>query len=275
MIYAGNDSNIGISSIPSTIGPIIPISVPIFGGMPIWSSPFLAAIMSAFAIFFITYFFSRREHQKTIQQRQQQEYSYLKGRNDIIAATYESYAIAFITFYIQRAIRARTGLPFEPLILNDNERWMKRADELSKDVDTQREKLSEILGMITFIFRNIEQKVNNVEMRNLEFTETIVPNLSNRYRSYIPERVADLDPSIAPPIGKLLNEREQQQILDLENSLMSDVKEDTKRDIETCIRDPVDELLEAMKDDIEMNWIKRMKSYVVKAQKYIIRATLR
>ena len=194
----------------------------------------------------------------------------MKGRNDIIAAFYESYAVAFITFYIQRAIRAKTGLPFEPLIINDNERWMKRADELSKDVDIQREKLSEILSMIPFIFRNVEQLVNQVDTQNVDFTEKIVPNLSEKYRSYVPERVAHLNPPIAPPIGKLLNEKEQQQILDLEKSLMSDVSDEVKREIRTYIKNPVDQLLDAMKNNIEKSRIKWMKSWIKKKANRIV-----
>jgi len=97
-----------------------------------------------------------------------------------------------------------------------------------------------------------------------------VPNLSEKYRSYVPERVAHLNPPIAPPIGKLLNEKEQQQILDLEKSLMSDVSDEVKREIRTYIKNPVDQLLDAMKNNIEKSRIKWMKSWIKKKANRIV-----
>ena len=212
-------------------------------------SSVIAAALSAFLVFIITFIFHRRDRRNTINQRRQQAYSELRGGNDLIAEFYQSYAEAFLIFHIQRAIRARTGIPFEPLIIYQNERWMNRCDEYSKDVDIQYGRLLETLSLISFIFDNTGPLIHNVENLNRSFIRDTIRDLESRYRLRVSIKVALLSPpipSLGIPIGSLLSPPDTERYLILENGIIKEITDDIRSEIGRHIREPVEKLLNFM-----------------------------
>lgn len=224
---------------------------------PFWNSAILAAALSAILVTIANLWLDHRRNRKVINQRRQQTYSMLKGRNAVVADFYESYATSFIKFHIQRAIRHRTGVPApDPLYYNDNERQMKRVDEYSTYVDEEYGKLVEIISFIPLIFSNKSKLIDDVEMMNQKFIDDEVKNILKKYRpKIIEERINQLDPPIKIPQGvipslHILDPSQTQQQIDMENALMADIEKEIKAKIKTNIQDPVDALLASMIKDI-------------------------
>jgi len=223
---------------------------------PFWNSAIFAAALSALLVSVANLILEDKKNKKVIYQRQQQAYSELRGRNDIIADIYESYAIAFTTFSVAEAIQNKIGIPCDPLFYKNRERMMCRVDQLTIDqIPIQYGKLVETLSLIPLIFENKASAVENVENLNKWFLDTGVPNLSDRYRSHVPAEIELLDPNITitnqecPALGLLSPEDTQRQI-DMENSIISEANIEIKAEIRRCIREPVTALLTSMKNDL-------------------------
>lgn len=213
--------------------------------------PYLAAALSAFLVFIITFYFNRVEHHHLIISQQQQAYNKLKGENNVMAEFSKSYAEAYMRPTIQRHLRAKTGVPFEEALIEDTARWIRRADRYSTNVDVQYGKLREILSSVLFLFEDIDQDlIGKVETSNQELINKIIPKILTKYKKKSDALVARIDPPIAP-IGKVLNNIESQKILDIENSLMEKAEIEVNKLVQKKIIDPVEELLGTMKKDIK------------------------
>ena len=133
---------------------------------------------------------------------------------------------------------------------------MKRVDNLSiNNIPIEYGKLLETLSLIPLIFENKAGAIENVENLNKWFIDTCVSNLSKRYRSRVPAEIALLDPPITidgqtHPAFNILSPEDTQRLIEMENSLMSDAEVEIKKEIERCIREPVNALLTSMKNDL-------------------------
>lgn len=230
----------------------IPFSIIGQTSTPWWSNAVVAAFLSAVLVSFANLLIDRKRNSIAVNKRRQQAYSMLKARNAVIEEFYESYATAFIDYYIQETIRNRTGVPTDLLYYEDIRRQMKITDEYSKEVDIEYGKLLEILSLIPLIFNNKSQLIDNVESLNREFIKKTIENIKDRYcPSIVEERIHQLNPSIIIKNGyNPLNAAETQQQLDLKNSVMDEIIEEIEAKIKKQIQDPVDALLTAMKSDI-------------------------
>jgi len=230
----------------------IPFSIIGQTSTPWWSNAVVAAFLSAVLVSFANLLIDRKRNSIAVNKRRQQAYSMLKARNAVIEEFYESYATAFIDYYIQETIRNRTGVPTDLLYYEDIRRQMKITDEYSKEVDIEYGKLLEILSLIPLIFNNKSQLIDNVESLNREFIKKTIENIKDRYcPSIVEERIHQLNPPIIIKNGyNPLNAAETQQQLDLKNSVMDEIIEEIEAKIKKQIQDPVDALLTAMKSDI-------------------------
>lgn len=234
----------------------IPFSIIGQTSTPWWSNAVVAAFLSAVLVSFANLLIDRKRNSIAVNKRRQQAYSMLKARNAVIEEFYESYATAFIKFYIQETIRNRTGVPTDAIYYEDIRRQMKRTDEYSKEVDIEYGKLLEILSLIPLIFNNKSQLIDNVESLNREFIKKTIKNIKDKYCPIkVEERICQLNPPIiikngfSPPDNPLTAVETQQQ-MDLENLIMADIIEEIEAKIKNQIQDPVDELLAAMKNNI-------------------------
>jgi hypothetical protein len=66
----------------------------------IWNNAVLAAALSALLVSLANLLLDRRRYNKIVNQRRQQVYIMLRGRNAVIAEFYETYASEFIHFHI-------------------------------------------------------------------------------------------------------------------------------------------------------------------------------
>jgi hypothetical protein len=203
-----------------------------------WNNAVLAAALSAILVSVANSYQNDKKNKIITKQRQQQACSQLKAKNNIIEEVYKSYAEALFESKLEVSIRSVVGVPKDPIILKEADRWIRRVDKLSLDINIYYGNLLETLSIIQLIFDDKDNQLSNLVNKvidlNRDFLEIV--NKGSMICAFEGKLNTVLLPFKITPDGILRN---QMQINSMHHVQSQKANEEIDEEIERCIKNPV------------------------------------